>query len=117
MGRGAAIGFEAAGAQASLDATLACLRKGGEAVLVGLMGEARVDVFDIVNRELRPTTSVGYRDVYPTLIEWTARDDRPGRHRHADDRARRGGAARIRSGGSSFFSIKSRVSASPAFAR
>ena len=62
-----------AGAQASLDATLACLRKGGEAVLVGLMGEARVDMFDIVNRELRLTTSVGYRDVYPTLIEWTAR--------------------------------------------
>ena len=62
-----------AGAQASLDATLACLRKGGEAVLVGLMGEAGVDMFDIVNRELRLTTSVGYRDVYPTLIEWTAR--------------------------------------------
>jgi (R,R)-butanediol dehydrogenase/meso-butanediol dehydrogenase/diacetyl reductase len=72
-GRGAAIAFEAAGTQGSLDATLVCLRKGGEAVLVGLMGEARIDVFDIVNRELRLTTSVGYRDVYPTLIEWTAR--------------------------------------------
>ena len=42
-------------------------------MLVGLMGDARIDIFDIVNRELRLTTSVGYRDVYPTLIEWTAR--------------------------------------------
>ena len=72
-GRGAAVAFEAAGVQASLDATLACLRKGGEAVLVGLMGKAQVDVFDVVNRELRLTSSVGYRDVHPTLIDWTAR--------------------------------------------
>jgi (R,R)-butanediol dehydrogenase/meso-butanediol dehydrogenase/diacetyl reductase len=72
-GRGAAVAFEAAGAQASFDATLAALRKGGEAVLVGLMGQARFDMFDIVNRELRLTASVGYRNVYPTLIEWTAR--------------------------------------------
>lgn len=72
-GRGAAVAFEAAGAQASLDATLACLRKGGEAVLVGLMGRGTVDVFDAVNRELRLTCSVGYRDVHPTLIDWTAR--------------------------------------------
>jgi len=72
-GRGAAIAFEVAGAQASLDATLACVRKGGEAVLVGLMGKAQVDIFDIVNRELRLTASVGYRDVFPTLIAWTAR--------------------------------------------
>lgn len=72
-GRGAAIAFEAAGMQVTLDATLACLRKGGEAVLVGLMGKAQIDVFDIVNRELRLTSSVGYRDVYPTLIGWTAK--------------------------------------------
>lgn len=71
--RGAAIAFEVAGSQASLDSTLTCLRKGGEAVLVGLMGKARVDVFDIVNRELRLTASVGYRDVFPTLIAWTAK--------------------------------------------
>lgn len=72
-GRGAAIAFEVAGSQASLDSTLACVRKGGEAVLVGLMGKAQVDIFDIVNRELRLTASVGYRDVFPTLIAWTAR--------------------------------------------
>lgn len=71
-GRGAAIGFEVAGSQPSLDSTLACIRKGGEAVLVGLMGKAQVDIFDIVNRELRLTASVGYRDVFPTLIAWTA---------------------------------------------
>jgi len=72
-GRGVAVAFEVAGSQASLDSTLACVRKGGEAVLVGLMGKAQVDVFDIVNRELRLTASVGYRDVFPTLIAWTAR--------------------------------------------
>jgi (R,R)-butanediol dehydrogenase/meso-butanediol dehydrogenase/diacetyl reductase len=72
-GRGAAVAFEVAGSQATLDSTLACVRKGGEAVLVGLMGKAQVDVFDIVNRELRLTGSVGYRDVFPTLIAWTAR--------------------------------------------
>lgn len=72
-GRGTALAFEVAGLQATLDSTLACLRKGGEAVLVGLMGKAQVDIFDIVNRELRLTASVGYRDVFPTLIAWTAR--------------------------------------------
>ena len=72
-GRGVAIAFEVAGQQTTLDATLACLRKGGEAMLVGLMGKAQVDIFDIVNRELRLTASVGYRDVFPTLIAWTAR--------------------------------------------
>jgi (R,R)-butanediol dehydrogenase / meso-butanediol dehydrogenase / diacetyl reductase len=71
-GHGAAIAFEVAGVQQSLDGALACIRKGGEAVLVGLMGKAEVDIFDIVNRELRLTGSVGYRDVFPTLIAWTA---------------------------------------------
>ncbi|MHC8299832.1 2,3-butanediol dehydrogenase [Pseudomonas sp. ZS1P83] len=60
--------FEAAGSQASLDAALASLRKGGELVLVSLMGEVRLDAFDLVNRELRLLGSVGYRDVYPELI-------------------------------------------------
>jgi (R,R)-butanediol dehydrogenase/meso-butanediol dehydrogenase/diacetyl reductase len=72
-GRGADIAFEVAGTQRTLDASLASLRKGGEAVLVGLMGKAQIDVFDIVNREIRITSSVGYRDVYPTLIGWTAK--------------------------------------------
>ncbi|EQB8441679.1 zinc-binding dehydrogenase, partial [Pseudomonas aeruginosa] len=60
--------FEAAGSQASLDAALASLRKGGELVLVSLMGEVRLDAFDLVNRELRLLGSVGYRDAYPELI-------------------------------------------------
>ncbi|HHL1017237.1 TPA: butanediol dehydrogenase, partial [Pseudomonas aeruginosa] len=54
--------------QASLDAALASLRKGGELVLVSLMGEVRLDAFDLVNRELRLLGSVGYRDAYPELI-------------------------------------------------
>ncbi len=58
----------AAGSQASLDAALASLRKGGELVLVSLMGEVRLDAFDLVNRELRLLGSVGYRDAYPELI-------------------------------------------------
>ncbi|MEX5336456.1 2,3-butanediol dehydrogenase [Pseudomonas paraeruginosa] len=60
--------FEAAGSQASLDAALASLRKGGELVLVSLMGEVRLDAFDLVNRELRLLGSVGYRHAYPELI-------------------------------------------------
>ncbi|HBO1760842.1 2,3-butanediol dehydrogenase [Pseudomonas aeruginosa] len=60
--------FEAAGSQASLDAALASLRKGGELVLVSLMGEVRLDAFDLVNRELRLHGSVGYRDAFPELI-------------------------------------------------
>lgn len=71
-GRGAAVSFEVAGVQASLDSTLGCVRKGGEVVLVGLMGQAQLDVFDAVNRELQITCSVGYRGVHPTLIDWTA---------------------------------------------
>lgn len=71
-GHGAAIAFEAAGTQATFDGAIACLRKGGQAMLVGLMGKAQLDVFDVVNRELRMTASVGYRDVFPTLIAWTA---------------------------------------------
>ena len=72
-GLGAAVAFEVAGVQASLDSTLGCVRKGGEVVLVGLMGKAQLDVFDAVNRELQITCSVGYRGVHPTLIDWTAR--------------------------------------------
>jgi (R,R)-butanediol dehydrogenase/meso-butanediol dehydrogenase/diacetyl reductase len=71
-GLGADRAFEAAGVQASLDAAVGCLRKGGETVLVGLMGQAHIDVFDLVNREVTLTTSVGYRHVHPTLIDWTA---------------------------------------------
>lgn len=72
-GRGAARAFEVAGVQASFDNALGCLRKGGEMVIVGLMGQAQLDVFDAVNRELQITCSVGYRGVHPALIDWTAR--------------------------------------------
>lgn len=64
--------FEAAGSQATLDTALHSLRKGGEAVLVGLMGEVRFDAFHLVNNELRLQSSVGYRDAYPELIELLA---------------------------------------------
>ncbi|MCY1525929.1 Sorbitol dehydrogenase [compost metagenome] len=64
--------FEAAGSQATLNAALHSLRKGGEAVLVGLMGEARFDAFHLVNHELRLLSSVGYRGVYPELIDLLA---------------------------------------------
>lgn len=72
-GSGADIAFEAAGSSATLQDSLLALRKGGEAVFVGLTGEARFDAFDFVNRELRLTSSVGYRDVYGSIIDWTAR--------------------------------------------
>ncbi len=64
--------FEAAGNQHALDAALHSLRKGGEVVMVGLMGEACFDAFHLVNHELRLVSSVGYRDVYPELIELLA---------------------------------------------
>ncbi|WP_025130018.1 2,3-butanediol dehydrogenase [Pseudomonas sp. PH1b] len=65
--------FEAAGSQQTLSHALHCLRKGGEAVLVGLMGEVSLDAFHLVNNELRLLSSVGYRHVYPDLIELLAR--------------------------------------------
>lgn len=60
--------FEAAGSQQTLTHALHCLRKGGEAVLVGLMGEVQIDAFHLVNHELRLLGSVGYRHAYPALI-------------------------------------------------
>ncbi|MEN5093908.1 2,3-butanediol dehydrogenase [Pseudomonas protegens] len=64
--------FEAAGTQQTLSHALHCLRKGGEAVLVGLMGQVQFDAFHLVNNELRLLSSVGYRHVYPELIELLA---------------------------------------------
>jgi (R,R)-butanediol dehydrogenase/meso-butanediol dehydrogenase/diacetyl reductase len=37
------------------------------------MPEARIDTFDLVNRELRITSSLGYRGLYPELLELMAR--------------------------------------------
>lgn len=67
-GVGAPVSFEAAGSQATFDGALQVLRKGGEMVLVGLVPKVTLDSFDLVNRELRITSSVGYRDVYPDLL-------------------------------------------------
>ncbi|AOK28368.1 MULTISPECIES: 2,3-butanediol dehydrogenase [Burkholderia] len=68
-GLGVPISFEAAGLQATLDASMRVLRKGGRMVMVGLMHDARFDAFRAVNDELSITTSVGYRDVYPALFD------------------------------------------------
>jgi (R,R)-butanediol dehydrogenase/meso-butanediol dehydrogenase/diacetyl reductase len=64
--------FEAAGSQASFDTALASVCKGGELILISLMGEVRLDAFDLVNREIKLLGSVGYRHVYPELIELIA---------------------------------------------
>ncbi|MCU7646988.1 2,3-butanediol dehydrogenase [Pseudomonas piscis] len=64
--------FEAAGSQQTLDHALHSLRKGGEVVLVGLMGKVQFDAFHLVNNELRLLGSVGYRDVYPQLLKLLA---------------------------------------------
>ncbi|MPS94149.1 2,3-butanediol dehydrogenase [Comamonas sp.] len=67
-GVGVPVSFEAVGRPETLQGALGVLSKGGEAVLLGLMPEARIDTFDLVNRELRITTSVGYRGLYPELL-------------------------------------------------
>lgn len=71
-GAGAPVSFEAAGSQATFDGALQVLCKGGEMVLVGLVPQVRLDSFDLVNRELSITSSVGYRGVYPDLLAWIA---------------------------------------------
>jgi (R,R)-butanediol dehydrogenase/meso-butanediol dehydrogenase/diacetyl reductase len=68
-GDGAHVAFEAVGAQATLDTALAALRPGGEVLLLGLVAELRIPAFDMVNAELRVTTSVGYRDCHEELID------------------------------------------------
>lgn len=60
--------FEVVGSQVSFDVVLVSLCKGGELVLVSLMGEVWLDVFDLVNCELCLFGSVGYCDVYLELI-------------------------------------------------
>lgn len=72
-GVGVPVSFEAVGRPETLQGALGVLSKGGEAVLLGLMPEARIDTFDLVNRELRITSSLGYRGLYPELLELMAR--------------------------------------------
>ncbi|MBB3289073.1 MULTISPECIES: 2,3-butanediol dehydrogenase [unclassified Rhizobium] len=70
---GVDIAFEAVGLQAALDDAIGAVRKGGKVVLVGLFGApARLDAFDIVNREVEVIPSCGYRHVYPDLIGMVA---------------------------------------------
>ena len=67
--RGVDVAFEAVGVQPALDDAIQSVRKGGKDVLVGLFGApARVDAFDLVNREVEIIPSCGYRHVYADLI-------------------------------------------------
>ncbi|WP_247391299.1 MULTISPECIES: 2,3-butanediol dehydrogenase [unclassified Bradyrhizobium] len=67
------VAFEAVGAQAALDDAYATVRKGGRLVLVGLFNHrATIDAFGLVNREINLISSVGYRHVFPDLIEMVA---------------------------------------------
>lgn len=72
-GVGVPVSFEAVGRPETLQGALGVLSKGGEAVLLGLMPEARIDTFDLVNRELRITSSLGYRGLYPNCWSLMAR--------------------------------------------
>jgi (R,R)-butanediol dehydrogenase/meso-butanediol dehydrogenase/diacetyl reductase len=62
------VAFEVVGSQAAVDTALSCLRTGGELLLLGLFDQVTLPAFDMVNAELRLTTSVGYRDCHPELI-------------------------------------------------
>lgn len=67
--RGVDVAFEAVGVQPALDDAIQSVRKGGKVVLVGLFGApARIDAFDLVNREVEIVPSCGYRHVYADLI-------------------------------------------------
>jgi (R,R)-butanediol dehydrogenase/meso-butanediol dehydrogenase/diacetyl reductase len=66
-GHRAHVAFEVVGSQAAVDLALSCLRTGGEVLLLGLVDEVTLPAFDMVNAELRLTTSVGYRDCHPEL--------------------------------------------------
>jgi (R,R)-butanediol dehydrogenase/meso-butanediol dehydrogenase/diacetyl reductase len=66
---GVDVAFEAVGVQAALDDAIQSVRKGGKVILVGLFGApAKIDAFDLVNREVEIIPSCGYRHVYPDLI-------------------------------------------------
>ncbi len=69
---GVHVAFEVAGAQAAFDQALACLRSGGELMLLGLVDRLCLPALDMVNAELRLSTSVGYRDCHAELIDLLA---------------------------------------------
>jgi (R,R)-butanediol dehydrogenase/meso-butanediol dehydrogenase/diacetyl reductase len=68
-GDGAEVSFEAVGAQSPFELALSSVRSGGEVVLVGLVDSLTIPAFDMVNRQQRLTTSVGYRDCHDELID------------------------------------------------
>ncbi|GAB3267190.1 alcohol dehydrogenase catalytic domain-containing protein [Nocardioides dilutus] len=68
-GNGVHVAFEVVGKQESLTTGLRSLRSGGELMLLGLMPTAEIPVFEMVNAELRISTSVGYRDCHRELID------------------------------------------------
>jgi (R,R)-butanediol dehydrogenase/meso-butanediol dehydrogenase/diacetyl reductase len=64
------VAFEAVGHQITLTNSIHSVKKGGEVILVGLMGDVTVNAFYLVNNEIKLISSVGYRDVYPELIQY-----------------------------------------------
>jgi L-iditol 2-dehydrogenase len=73
-GRGADLAVEAVGLAASVQAALACLRKGGALTLVGNLA-SRVDLplQDIVTREIAVFGSCASRGEYPACLDLVAR--------------------------------------------
>ncbi|MCW4631431.1 MULTISPECIES: 2,3-butanediol dehydrogenase [Marinomonas] len=70
MPSGYDVAFEAVGHQATLTNSIHSVKKGGEVILVGLMGDVTINAFYLVNNEIKLISSVGYRNVYPELIQY-----------------------------------------------
>jgi (R,R)-butanediol dehydrogenase / meso-butanediol dehydrogenase / diacetyl reductase len=68
-GNGVQVAFEVVGKQDSIVTGLRSLRSGGELMLLGLMPTAEIPIMEMVNAELRISTSVGYRDCHRELID------------------------------------------------
>ena len=71
-GEGVHVAFEVVGKQESITAGLRSLRSGGELMVLGLTPTASIPVLEMVNAELRISTSVGYRDCHRELIDLVA---------------------------------------------
>ena len=71
-GEGVHVAFEVVGKQESITAGLRALRSGGELMLLGLTPTASIPVLEMINAELRVSTSVGYRDCHRELIDLVA---------------------------------------------
>lgn len=68
-GSGVHVAFEVVGRQESITTGLRSLRSGGELMLLGLLSTAEIPAFEMVNAELRISTSVGYRNCHRELID------------------------------------------------